>query len=229
MSQENKPSLVQKWKDGTINRAAVVTALILVVAIAVVVSVTVASNRSKKNEAPAPSDKPSVTQPAPTPEDTQPPVEDNTPSDKQPDASAPSTNVEDKLPSFILPVSGALSKKHDPKLQVFSQTMNDYRVHLGVDIVTAENAPVYAAADGVVVRADWYGGYGNCVIIDHGDGIQTLYAHFSKITVKEGDVVKVGDEVGKIGSTGNSTGPHLHFEVHVDGEIVNPLIFVDYE
>ena len=107
------------------------------------------------------------------------------------------------------------------------------RTHNGLDIVAdgrgCKGDPVYAAADGVVVRADWYGGYGNCVIIDHGDGIQTLYAHFSKITVKEGDVVKVGDEVGKIGSTGNSTGPHLHFEVHVDGEIVNPLIFVDYE
>ncbi len=107
------------------------------------------------------------------------------------------------------------------------------RTHNGIDIVAdgrpCKGDPVYAAADGVVVRADWYGGYGNCVIIDHGDGIQTLYAHFSKISVKVGDVVKAGDEVGKIGSTGNSTGPHLHFEVRVDGEIVNPLIFVDYE
>lgn len=107
------------------------------------------------------------------------------------------------------------------------------RTHNGIDIVAHDGPckgdPAYAAADGVVVRADWYGGYGNCVIIDHGNGIQTLYAHFSKLSVKVGDVVKAGDEVGKIGSTGNSTGPHLHFEVHVDGEIVNPLIFVDYE
>lgn len=107
------------------------------------------------------------------------------------------------------------------------------RTHNGIDIVAHEGGckgdPAYAAADGVVVRADWYGGYGNCVIIDHGNGIQTLYAHFTKLSVKVGDVVKAGDEVGKIGSTGNSTGPHLHFEVHVDGEIVNPLIFVDYE
>lgn len=107
------------------------------------------------------------------------------------------------------------------------------RTHNGIDIVAdgrpCKGDPVYAAADGVVVRADWYGGFGNCVIIDHGDGIETLYAHFSKISVKVGDVVKAGDEVGKIGSTGNSTGPHLHFEVHVDGEVVNPLIFVDYE
>ena len=107
------------------------------------------------------------------------------------------------------------------------------RTHNGIDIVAdgrgCKGDPAYAAADGVVVRADWYGGYGNCVIIDHGNGIQTLYAHFTSLSVKAGDVVKAGDEVGKIGSTGNSTGPHLHFEVHVDGEIVNPLIFVDYE
>ncbi|MBR5859034.1 MAG: peptidoglycan DD-metalloendopeptidase family protein [Clostridia bacterium] len=107
------------------------------------------------------------------------------------------------------------------------------RTHNGIDIVAdgrgCKGDPAYAAADGVVIRADWYGGYGNCVIIDHGDGVQTLYAHFTSISVEVGDVVKAGDEVGKIGSTGNSTGPHLHFEVHVDGEIVNPLIFVDYE
>lgn len=107
------------------------------------------------------------------------------------------------------------------------------RTHNGIDIIAKEGAckgdPAFAAADGVVVRADWYGGYGNCVIIDHGNGIQTLYAHFTKLSVKAGDVVKAGDEVGKIGSTGNSTGPHLHFEVHVDGEIVNPLLFVDFK
>ncbi len=107
------------------------------------------------------------------------------------------------------------------------------RTHNGIDIVAHDGPckgdPAYAAADGVVVRADKYGGYGNCVIVDHGNGIQTLYAHFTSISVKVGDVVKAGDEVGKIGSTGNSTGPHLHFEVRVDGEIVNPLIFVDYE
>lgn len=107
------------------------------------------------------------------------------------------------------------------------------RTHNGIDIVAegrgCNGDPVYAAADGVVVRADRYNGYGNCVIIDHGDGIQTLYAHFSSISVSAGDVVKAGDEVGKIGSTGNSTGPHLHFEVRIDGEFVNPLIFVDYE
>jgi len=107
------------------------------------------------------------------------------------------------------------------------------RTHNGIDIVkyggNCYGEPCFAAADGVVVRSDWYNGYGKCVIIDHGDGIETLYAHLSDFTMSVGDVVKAGDEVGKIGSTGNSTGPHLHFEVHVDGEFVNPLVFVDYD
>ncbi len=105
------------------------------------------------------------------------------------------------------------------------------RIHSGIDIWYYEcfGKPVVACADGVVILSKYYGTYGNCVIVDHGDGVQTLYAHFSKLEVEVGDTVKAGDVVGLIGSTGNSTGPHLHLEVHVDGERVNPLIFVDYE
>ncbi len=105
------------------------------------------------------------------------------------------------------------------------------RTHNGIDIskLGCHGDPVVAAGDGTVVRADVYNGYGNCVIIDHGDGIQTLYAHLSAFSVKVGDVVSAGTEIGKIGSTGISTGPHLHFEVRVDGEFVNPLIFVNYD
>ncbi len=123
---------------------------------------------------------------------------------------------------FIKPYDGIVTSYMGPRWG---------RTHNGIDIADSEcnGAPAVAAADGIVIRADWYGGYGNCVIIDHGNGVQTLYAHFKSLTVSVGDVVKAGDVVGKIGSTGNSTGPHLHFEVHVDGEIVNPLIFVDYE
>ena len=127
---------------------------------------------------------------------------------------------------------GTLQKPYDGRITSYVGPRWG-RTHNGIDIIAHEGAcygdPAFAAGDGVVVKAERYGGYGNCVIVDHGNGIQTLYAHFSKISVKVGDVVKAGDEVGKIGSTGNSTGPHLHFEVRVDGEIVNPLIFVDYE
>lgn len=105
------------------------------------------------------------------------------------------------------------------------------RTHKGIDIAgnDCNGKPALAAAVGVVVRADWFGGYGNCVIIDHGNGVRTLYAHMSELSVEVGQHLNAGDEVGKIGSTGNSTGPHLHFEVYVDDELVNPLIFVDYE
>lgn len=128
------------------------------------------------------------------------------------------------LGTFIKPYDGRITSYVGPRWG---------RTHNGIDIVAHDGPckgdPAVAAADGVVIKAEPYGGYGNCVIVDHGNGIQTLYAHFTSISVKVGDVVKAGDEVGKIGSTGKSTGPHLHFEVHVDGEIVNPLIFVDYE
>lgn len=107
------------------------------------------------------------------------------------------------------------------------------RQHKGIDIVgdhvSCKNDPAYAVADGTVILAEYSGGYGNCVIIDHGNGIQTLYAHFGSLCVKEGDVVKAGDTVGLIGTTGNSTGYHLHFEVYVDGQYVNPLYFVNYD
>ncbi len=123
---------------------------------------------------------------------------------------------------FIKPYDGIITSYMGPRWG---------RTHKGIDIADSRcnGAPAVAAAGGVVVRAEFSGGYGNCVVIDHGNGIKTLYAHFQSLSVSVGDVVNAGDEVGKIGSTGNSTGPHLHFEVHVDGEIVNPLIFVDYE
>lgn len=105
------------------------------------------------------------------------------------------------------------------------------RSHTGIDIWSYEcfRKPATAAADGVVVSAGDRGGYGNCVIIDHGNGVETLYAHFDELKVSVGDKVSAGDVVGLIGSTGYSTGPHLHFEVIIDGEKVNPLIFVEYE
>lgn len=101
------------------------------------------------------------------------------------------------------------------------------REHTGIDIGnTPLGSPVVAAADGVVTYAGWLGGYGNCVMINHGDGIVTLYGHGNKILTTVNTEVKQGDTIMEVGSTGNSTGPHLHFEVRVNGEYTNPLNFV---
>lgn len=105
------------------------------------------------------------------------------------------------------------------------------QTHKGIDLVNYGGCyrdPAYAAADGVVVfSGDNGNGYGNYVIIDHGNGILTYYAHFDSCSVSTGDIVKAGDEVGKIGSTGRSTGNHLHFEIKIDGVSVDPLLFLD--
>lgn len=99
--------------------------------------------------------------------------------------------------------------------------------HTGLDIRGKIGDPVYASAAGKVTKADYYGGYGKTIIIKHTDEQETLYAHLTKIDVKEGEIVKKGAEIGGVGSTGRSTGPHLHFEVIEDGEPVNPLLYLD--
>ena len=96
--------------------------------------------------------------------------------------------------------------------------------HNGIDIAVPAGTPIYATADGVVGRAQWVGGYGNYAEIDHGNGISTLYAHNSQLVVDEGQTVAKGQTVARCGSTGYSTGPHLHFEVRQNGSPVNPLI-----
>ncbi len=101
---------------------------------------------------------------------------------------------------------------------------NDYwDGHLGIDIAAGEGAPIYAADSGVVVFAGWaFGGYGNMVMIDHGNGYQTVYAHLSTVSASCGRSLSQGAIIGYSGSTGNSTGPHLHFEVRYLGGFVNP-------
>ena len=99
--------------------------------------------------------------------------------------------------------------------------------HNGIDIGAAYGTDVLAAADGTVTLAGRNGGYGYCVIIDHGDGNQTLYAHMSRLDVGIDDTVTQGQTIGLIGSTGTSTGAHLHFETSVNGSRVDPLLYFD--
>jgi len=100
-------------------------------------------------------------------------------------------------------------------------------LHPGVDLVQAYGAEIHATAAGKIVHAGPLGGYGNCVEIDHGGGIATRYGHMSQVLVAEGDNVKAGDAIGLIGSTGRSTGPHLHYEVRIDGAPVDPAPALD--
>ena len=100
-------------------------------------------------------------------------------------------------------------------------------MHPGIDLSGAYGTPIYATADGTVLRAGWNsGGYGNLVEIDHGRGITTRYGHMSAILVREGDHITRGEQIGRMGSTGRSTGNHLHYEVRIDGRAVNPIPFM---
>jgi murein DD-endopeptidase MepM/ murein hydrolase activator NlpD len=100
------------------------------------------------------------------------------------------------------------------------------RMHTGIDFTAPKGTPIQATGDGVVVKAESNSGYGRCVIIDHGYGYQTLYAHMSRIDIKQGQRVKRGQRLGLVGSTGASTAPHCHYEVHLRGERVNPVHYV---
>ncbi|MBV8925005.1 MAG: peptidoglycan DD-metalloendopeptidase family protein [Bradyrhizobium sp.] len=99
-------------------------------------------------------------------------------------------------------------------------------MHTGLDFRAQTGDPVRATANGKVVNSGWSGGYGRMVEIDHGNGLSTRYGHLSQIDVKVGDVVKIGQVIGEVGSTGRSTGPHLHYETRIDGEAVDPQKFL---
>ncbi|HEX2117538.1 MAG TPA: peptidoglycan DD-metalloendopeptidase family protein [Acidimicrobiales bacterium] len=100
------------------------------------------------------------------------------------------------------------------------------RMHTGIDYGAASGTAIRAAGDGVVVSASWFGGYGNATIVDHGGGLATLYGHQSSMAVSEGQRVTAGQTIGRVGCTGDCTGPHLHFETRVNGDPVNPANYL---
>jgi len=114
---------------------------------------------------------------------------------------------------FIWPVQGVLTSGFGPRWG---------RMHTGIDIAAPSGTPIHAAKAGEVIFTGWLGGYGNAVIVDHGDGIATLYGHQSRIGSTEGQILNQGDVLGFVGTTGHSTGNHLHFEVRIDTKPVNP-------
>jgi murein DD-endopeptidase MepM/ murein hydrolase activator NlpD len=132
-------------------------------------------------------------------------------------ATAGSTGTGVSDAGFIWPVDGAV---------VSGFGMRWGRLHEGIDITAPTGTPIWAAAAGTVIHAGWLGGYGNLVVVDHGDGLATAYAHASVILVALGQEVAQGETVALVGSTGNSSGPHLHFEVRVNGIAVDPLLYL---
>lgn len=118
---------------------------------------------------------------------------------------------------FVWPVNGVV---------VSGFGMRWGRMHEGIDITASTGTPIRAAAAGTVIWSGWRGGYGNAVIIDHGGGLSTVYAHASALIARQGQRVAQGQVIALVGSTGNSSGPHLHFEVRINGVAVDPLLYL---
>jgi lysostaphin len=109
-----------------------------------------------------------------------------------------------------------------PTKGIITQEFDDYDDHPGIDIAKRRGQPVWASRDGVVIKAKYSSLYGNYVKIRHDNGDVTLYGHHRKLLARKGDQVLQGDIIGEMGSTGASTGPHLHFEIHIDGKARDP-------
>lgn len=120
---------------------------------------------------------------------------------------------------FSWPVTGTITSPFGWRSNPFGGSPE---FHQGLDIAAPTGTTVTAAASGTVIMAQWYGGYGNYILIDHGGGFSTGYGHLSAIYVTSGQVVKRGQAIGAVGSTGQSTGPHLHFEIRINGKPVDP-------
>lgn len=120
----------------------------------------------------------------------------------------------------VLPVSGKISSRFGAVSSIRSSA------HTGLDIACSQGTDIKVVAKGEVVCASYNGSYGNLIKVDHGNGVETWYAHCSKINVKVGQKVEAQDVIGKVGSTGNSTGPHLHLEIRINGKAINPQNYI---
>lgn len=206
----DKEKFIQNLKE---NKAVYIAAISILLAMIIIVAAVVATNRNKQTVPQVTTQKPTTTTTT-----TKPTPPDNSTSD-----------VGSKLPSFALPVSGKLSNVHDSELQVFSPTMNDYRVHLGIDIIASEGSPVYAVADGTVVQIWEDVRMGQCIAVKHNGDSVSIYKNVSEELPKgitEGAKVKTGQQIASVGSTAMveiADEPHLHFEMTVGGLAVDPL------
>ena len=137
--------------------------------------------------------------------------------------SMPAPVADISIPSRMPLAGAALTSDYGMRTH---PVLGGRRRHNGVDLAAPTGTPIYATADGIVSRADRFSTYGLYVSIEHGASLQTRFAHMSRIAVSAGERVKKGDIIGYVGSTGRSTGPHLHYEVRVDGQPVNPIPYM---
>lgn len=208
----DKEKFLQNFKE---NRAVYVTAISILLAMIFIVAAVVVTNRNKQT----------------IPEPTTPKITTTTTTTtKKPTITDdPTSDVGSKLPSFSLPVSGKLSGVHDSELQVFSPTMNDYRVHLGIDILANEDTPVCAVADGTVIQIWEDVRMGQCIAVKHNGDAVSIYKNLSvdlPTGIIEGATVRAGQQIASVGSTAMvevADEPHLHFEMTVGGLSVDPL------
>lgn len=223
----------KKCKELSHNGGAVIAVVCLLLALTVVLSVSIATNRAKKKYS-SETDGTNVSG-----------TENNTEKDGIVDGTvdSPVHNETESLPvsgsveefTLALPAQGVITKGHDSSIQVWSETMEDYRVHLGVDIATTEAAPVYAAADGVISKIWDDALMGHCIAISHGDDVFTFYKNLDKTLaegIEEGADVKCGQQLGTVGDTAIvelAEEPHLHLEMTVKGLATDPRDYFSAE
>lgn len=141
------------------------------------------------------------------------------------------TGNDDKIDSlpiengFLRPVPGQITSYYGYRV---NPVTGEYKLHKGIDYAGKYGDPIKASKSGVVEYSGWISGYGNTIILGHSNGVQTLYPHAQTLNVSVGDTVTQGDVIATVGSTGNSTGPHLHFEIRINGEAVDPLNYIPY-
>lgn len=237
-----KAAPTEKEKKGSVervNRTVYLTVAVLLIVLAVAVAATSAANRAKQNapapnttgteitRAPLPTTPPTTA--APKPNDTKPPVTDSNAGVTGGDA----VDVVEPIPTFALPTDdGVLGNRHDPTVQVFSSTLNEWRVHLGVDILTAAAAPVYAAADGIITKIEEDPLMGMSITIGHAAEAVSVYKNLDQTLpegIKVGSKIKAGELIGCVGDGAVlelADEPHLHFEILVANEVVDPLEYM---
>ena len=220
-----------KMRSNGSSRVIYITVVTILLAAAVLVTATAIANRAKKNQS-------QHIQPSP---DNSPSEDQNTPSENEENTNPPSDNTENPsgnqqgnseqtslIPELTLPVNGSISKGHDASIQVFSPTTGDYRIHLGVDMITEENAPVLAAADGVISRIWDDALMGKCLAISHSGDCYTIYKNLDTALPEDivvGASVTAGQQIGVVGETATlelAEEPHLHMEMTVKGLAVDP-------